>query len=131
MIVSRSALRIMRNVSDKRCRENQNTPLVFNNSFLPENRAVYEIMWINMIEPDRPQMAIRRMRIAYCLTKATNTHSEYVILIAFPIQHWLNERAPIFRLYVHWLTLLTSARLVLKNKNRSGIYMVILRYAIL
>ena len=23
-----------------------------------ENRAVYEVMWINIVEPDRPQMAI-------------------------------------------------------------------------
>jgi hypothetical protein len=27
---------------------------------------------------------IWRMRFAYCITKATNTHSEYEILIAFP-----------------------------------------------
>ena len=27
---------------------------------------------------------IQRMRIAYWITKATSTHSEYVILIAFP-----------------------------------------------
>jgi hypothetical protein len=24
--------------------------------FAPENRAVYEIMWKNMVEPERPQM---------------------------------------------------------------------------
>jgi hypothetical protein len=24
----------------------------------PESRAVYEIMWKNMLEPDRPQMTI-------------------------------------------------------------------------
>jgi len=29
---------------------------------------------------------------ATCKTKATNTHSEYVILIAFPLQRWLHER---------------------------------------
>jgi hypothetical protein len=32
---------------------------------------------------------IRCMRIAYWIPKATNTHSEYVILIAFPLQQWL------------------------------------------
>jgi hypothetical protein len=46
----------MRNVSDK-CRENQNTNFMFNN-FFPENRAVYEIMWKIMAQPDRPQMTI-------------------------------------------------------------------------
>jgi hypothetical protein len=30
----------------------------------PENRAVYEVMWTNMVGPDRPQMTIWRMRIA-------------------------------------------------------------------
>jgi hypothetical protein len=37
-------------------------------------------------------MTIRRMRIACWISKATDTHSEYVILIAFPLQ-WLHERA--------------------------------------
>jgi len=41
---------------------------------------------------------IRRMHIACWITKGTNTHSEYVILIAFPLQHWLQECALILRL---------------------------------
>jgi hypothetical protein len=40
-----SVLLKMRNVSDKSCRENQNTLFVFSNIFFFENRAVYEIMW--------------------------------------------------------------------------------------
>jgi len=40
----------------------------------------------NMVEADRPQMAIWRMRIACWITKATDTHSEYVIMIAFLLQ---------------------------------------------
>ena len=40
---------------------------------------------------------IRRMRIACWITKATDTHSEYVILIAFPLQQWLRERALMLR----------------------------------
>jgi hypothetical protein len=51
-----------------------------------EVRAVCEIMWKNVIEPVRPQITIWRMRIACCITKATNTHSEYVVPIAFPLQ---------------------------------------------
>jgi hypothetical protein len=35
---------------------------------------------------------IRRMRFACWITKATDTHSEYVILIAFRRQQWLRER---------------------------------------
>jgi hypothetical protein len=55
------------------------------------DRAVYEIMWKNITQPDRPQMTIWRTRIACQITKATNTHSEYVILIALPLQQWLQE----------------------------------------
>ena len=35
------------------------------------------------------------MRIACWLTKATDTHSEYTILIAFPLQQLWHERAPV------------------------------------
>ena len=45
-------------------------------------RAVYEIMWKNFVEPARPHITIWRMRIACWITKATDTHSEYIILIA-------------------------------------------------
>jgi len=70
-VISRSLILILRNVSDKSCRENQNTHFVFNN-FIFENRMIYEKMWKffclenrtfyeknlkeNMVEPDRPQM---------------------------------------------------------------------------
>jgi hypothetical protein len=40
---------------------------------------------------------IRRMRIACWITKATNTYSEHVILIAFPRKQWLRERASVLR----------------------------------
>ena len=63
MITYRWILLRMRNFWDKGCREQQNTYFMFNN-FCSENRALYEIMWKNMVEPDRPQMTIRRMRIA-------------------------------------------------------------------
>jgi hypothetical protein len=44
-------------------------------------RAVFEITWKNMVEPDR-----------LMISNFTDTHSEYVILIAFPWQQWLGER---------------------------------------
>jgi len=82
-------LLIMRNVSGKTCRENKNTHLMFNDFF--ENRSIYQIMWKNIVEPERPQMTIWHMRIACWMPKATNTHSQYVLLIAFPLQQWLHE----------------------------------------
>jgi len=33
------------------------------------------------------------MRIACWITEATNTRSEYVIAIAFPLQPWLHQHA--------------------------------------
>jgi hypothetical protein len=48
---------------------------------LPENSAIYEIMWENIVEPYRPQMTIWRIRILWCIPNATNAHSEYVTLI--------------------------------------------------
>ena len=48
----------MRNISDIGCRENQNTCIIFS-SFFSENCATYEIIWKNMVEPDRSQMVIK------------------------------------------------------------------------
>jgi len=36
---------------------------------------------------------IRRMRFAYWINKATDTHSDYVIITALPLQQWLRESA--------------------------------------
>ena len=45
----------MRDVSKKCCSEIQNTHFMFNN-FFPESRAVYNVMWKNKVEPNKPQM---------------------------------------------------------------------------
>jgi hypothetical protein len=50
-----------------------------------------------MVLPYRPQMTIWRMRIACWIPKATNIHSEYVMLIAFPLQQWFREDASMLR----------------------------------
>jgi hypothetical protein len=54
-------------------------------------------MWKNIVEPDSSQTTIWRMRIACWIPKATNTHSWYVILTAFPLQQWLHERTSMLR----------------------------------
>jgi len=73
--------------------------------FFPENHAVYEIMWKHIVEPGRPQMTVRRQLIACWIPEATKTHAhahthtflEYVIVIAFPLQQCLHERASMLR----------------------------------
>jgi hypothetical protein len=59
-----------------------------------ENWAVYEVMWKKEVEINRQATGdniIGRVCFAYWIVKAINTHSEYVILIAFPLQQWLHE----------------------------------------
>jgi len=58
-----------------------------------KNSTIYEIMWKNIVELDRPQMTVWHMRFAYRITKTTNTYWEYVILIVLPLQQWLHESA--------------------------------------
>ena len=67
------------------------------------NRVAYEIKWKNIVEPDRPHMTIWRLCIACCILKATNVHSDYILLIAFPLQQWLYERSSMLRLYLYCL----------------------------
>jgi len=80
----------MRNVSDERFREIPNTHLILSNFFFL-NLAVYEIMWKNISEPGWPQMTLRLILTACWIGKATDTHSGYVILFAFPLQQWLQD----------------------------------------
>ena len=92
MIITCSVLlRIKRNVSDKSYRANQNTHFMFNNFFL--NHAFNGIIWKNIVELARPQRTIWRMCRTCWIPKATNTHSEYVICIVFPLQQWLHKCA--------------------------------------
>jgi hypothetical protein len=70
MTISRSIVVRMRNVSDK-VAEKIKTQFLLHN-FFSENRAVYEIMWKNIL-PYRPQMTWH-MRIARWIPNAT-THT--------------------------------------------------------
>jgi hypothetical protein len=54
--------------------------------FFSEDRAVYELVCKHMVQPDRPQRTICRMSCPCWITEATNTHSEYVMLVAYPWQ---------------------------------------------
>jgi hypothetical protein len=51
-----------------------------------------------MVESDMPRDKIIGRNLFACwATKATNAHSEYVIIIASPRQHWFRERSSILR----------------------------------
>jgi len=84
MTIFRSTLLRMRKLSDKLYRENQNINFIFRNFF--ENLDVYGI------KRGKKYGTVRRAtgdntahRIACWIGKATNTKSESVTLIAFPL----------------------------------------------
>jgi hypothetical protein len=47
-----------------------------------ENRTVYEILWKNIVQPDRPQMTIWHMRFACWVPKNTYTHNMQHLLFS-------------------------------------------------
>jgi len=49
------------------------------------------------------------MRILCWIPKAKRTHSQYVILIASPLQQWLHERALSASVYLHRPSFWTAA----------------------
>jgi hypothetical protein len=56
-------------------------------------------------------MTVRRLRIACWIPKAINTHSQYVVLFADPLEQWLRERASVLR-YVYIACLVEVVRMV-------------------
>jgi hypothetical protein len=74
----------MGNVSGKSCRKIKNYILYSIFSF--QYHAVYEIMWKNMLRPDRPQMREYNKAHAFCMPdkqdKNTdiNTRVQYILL---------------------------------------------------
>ena len=93
-------------------------------TFFFENRALFEIMWKNIVERDRPQMTIRRTRIACRIPKVTNTHTEYVTLIAFPPQQWLHERASLLRYTNTACLVIMYIPIILKSYSNSFLHLL-------
>jgi hypothetical protein len=74
----------MKNVLDKFVQKTEKS-ILCSITFFPRKSAVYEIMWKNTVERERLRMTIWRMSTACWENKVTNTPSQYVILIAFPL----------------------------------------------
>jgi len=69
-------------------------------------------MWKNTADPDRPQIkTARRMPFACLILKATNTYLQYVIIIAFTLQHWLKNAPQCY--VIHTVSLLSIIRIFL------------------
>jgi len=81
LIISRSVLLRIRNVSDKvveKIKTHILCSIIYKYFF-----TFYEK---NTVQPDRPPMTVGRTRIAYWIHQFTNRNSEYVTLIAFPLR---------------------------------------------
>jgi hypothetical protein len=72
---------------------------MFSNSPTPTPKIVpFEMMWKNVVDPDRPQMTLWRMPITCWMPKAADTHTGCEILVAFPLHNGCTN-AP--QCYVH------------------------------
>jgi len=87
----------MRNVSDKICRENQNTHLTFCNLKKKSWRS-----WDNAENVAQPDTL--RIRFARWITKATDINSEYVIIIVFSKATLVKRTRLDINLIVHFLS---------------------------
>jgi hypothetical protein len=84
IIISRSVLLRMSNLSG-RFMEKIKTHILFSITFLRKSRRLRDNIK-NTLAPARPQKIIWRMLIACCIPKATDTQSEYVIILFLPQQ---------------------------------------------
>jgi hypothetical protein len=97
MTISRWILSRRRNVPDKSCGENQNIHFMFY-QLSRKSCRLWDNVGKNMVETDSLRMTMTgRMCSAFWITKATNTHLEYIIRTDFPPQQWLRERAWMLR----------------------------------
>jgi hypothetical protein len=125
LIISRSILLRMRNVSEDVVEKP--THISYSITFSEE------VMWKNIVEPDRPHLAIRRMRFACWIPKATHTRARaHVILVAFLLQQWFHERAPVLRYtYIAFVVYLVCTSVSARQASSSSacVYRCVLMFA--
>ena len=111
VIISHWILLRIRHFSGRSCRENPKH-ILRSTIFFPENLSIYDVRWKNIVQPDRSQITIWRMRCAWWIIKATNTHSQYVTLTAFPLQQSFHEWPQwyVIRTYIACLVTMHSPR---------------------
>jgi len=87
--------------------------MLYSVTFLsPYNHAIDTVMRKNIVEPDTRQMTIWRINILRLVPKATDTHSEYGILVAFPRATMVTRTFLNVRLYVLCLSCYPGVRLI-------------------
>jgi hypothetical protein len=112
-IISRSVLLRKKNVSDKSCRDGQN-PRLCSISFFFSKIVPLKRTWKNSVERGKPLMTMWRMRIAWCIPRATN------IFIFHCNNGWMNAHCYVICPFFTWsenLTLYRVLRLHLRPVN--------------
>ena len=102
LIIYHSVLLRTRNVVDKFVNEIKTRILCAINFFSPRKSCR---LWDNVEKYcTAGQPTDDNIAHAHCILKATNTHTEYVIFVAFPRKQWLYESASMLRLSVYWFS---------------------------
>jgi hypothetical protein len=109
-VISHPALLRMRNVSEKNCRENQSILYMFM-TFPPKSyRLCGNVEKYGRAGQATDDNITRCISIAWWIPKATDIHSEYVIIIAFPLRRWFRERTSLLRsTYIPCLVLFSGS----------------------
>ena len=67
-----------------------------------------------------------RMRIACWIPKATNSHSEYVILTAFPLQPWMQGGSSL--IHYTFIAFLFRINILMLDRLYKDLFLNVLRY---
>jgi hypothetical protein len=93
----------MSSVSDKSCRENGNTHIMFSN-FFPENRSVCDLKKCGGARQVTDDNIIRRLWFACWITKTIDTHTHTCSTYCFSTATVVSRTRLNVTLYVHCLT---------------------------
>ena len=102
-IMSRLIHLILRNCLNKCCAENHNALFIFKNFFRKSCRLWNNVEKYCRALRVRDDNIIRRVLITCWVTNAINTHSQYVMFSAFPLQQFYRSRLNV-TLHVHSLS---------------------------
>ena len=105
---------------DTSSKENQNTLFIFSITFFRKSYRLWDNVEIYSAGQAIDVTIIRGMRFSCWIPMATNTHSEYVILVAFPRQQQLHESSSILRYTYSTMLVLSPSRSVLSKLQSSG-----------
>jgi len=123
LIISRSVLLRIRNVSDKVAEKITIHVLCSVTFFSSENHALYEIMWKHFAVPGRTRMTLRHMRSACCVPVATHTQSEYLMLCRPCIVIYLRNKNQQHALFDSQFFSIINLYMF-----RAGLLLIIMRY---